>query len=233
MNRRHLTIVPLLLLTPVLFHCANVDTEEGNLRQKSLSSDIPSSASATSGEPVFIRIFKEESELEMWVEGKEGAYRLLAAWPVCKWSGTLGPKLREGDRQSPEGFYSVTPSRMNPESNYHLAFDIGYPNEYDRSYGRTGSAIMVHGICASLGCFAMTNEGIEEIWRPAEAALEGGQPFFQVHIFPFRMTDENMERHKESEWIGFWKNLHEGYDRFERDRRPPEVSVEEGRYVFR
>ncbi|MGE3799529.1 MAG: murein L,D-transpeptidase family protein [Candidatus Kapaibacterium sp.] len=184
------------------------------------------------GAPIFIRIFKEESELEMWVEKDREAFVLLTTWPICKWSGKLGPKLREGDRQSPEGFYYVTPSQMNPESNYHLAFDLGYPNTYDKSYGRTGSDIMVHGICGSLGCFAMTNPYIEEIWTMADAALRSGQPFFRVHIFPFRMSEENMERHHNSEWQEFWENLREGYDYFEREGKPPEVSVQNKKYVF-
>jgi murein L,D-transpeptidase YafK len=183
------------------------------------------------GHPIFIRIFKEESELEIWLEGGDG-FELLRTYPVCYFSGHLGPKLREGDRQSPEGFYFVRPGQMNPNSRYHLAFNIGYPNAYDRAHGRTGSAIMVHGDCVSIGCYAMTDPGIEEIYTLAEGALDNGQPFFRVHIFPFRMTDANMRRHSSSEWYEFWRNLRQGYDLFEETRTPPDVRVEHGTYLF-
>jgi murein L,D-transpeptidase YafK len=183
------------------------------------------------GDPIFIRIFKQEHELEVWLQHDE-RFALLRTYPICSYSGTLGPKLAEGDRQAPEGFYFVTRGRMNPQSNYHLAFDVGYPNAYDRAHGRTGSAIMVHGICASLGCYAMTNPLIEEIYSLADTALKRGQDFFRVHIFPFRMTDESMERHQNSRWIEFWRNLKTGYDHFERNRTPPDVTVENNRYVF-
>lgn len=183
------------------------------------------------GDPIFIRIFKEESELEVWVQGDE-TFQLFRTYDICYYSGRLGPKLRQGDRQSPEGFYFVNRGRMNPNSAYHLAFNIGYPNRYDRSHRRTGSAIMVHGDCVSIGCYAMTDAGIDEIYTLADAALNNGQDFFRVHIFPFRMTPENMRRHRDSEWYGFWENLREGYGLFELGRMPPNVEVRDKRYVF-
>jgi len=183
------------------------------------------------GESIFVRIFKHERELELWT--LRGAhYELARVYPICRFSGALGPKLRQGDRQSPEGFYFVRQGQLNPNSRYHLSFNIGYPNAYDRSLGRTGSAIMVHGGCASIGCFAMTDEVIEEIYAMAESALRGGQPFFRVHVFPFRMHSTNMVRFRGSRADEFWENLKEGYDVFERDRRPPNVLVEQQRYVF-
>ena len=181
------------------------------------------------GAPVFVRIFKQESELELWAE-RGGAHVLVKTYPICTWSGTLGPKLREGDRQSPEGFYRVTRERLNPNSRFHLSFNVGFPNAYDRAHGRTGSFLMVHGNCVSLGCYAMTDAGIEEIYGMVEAALDGGQPSVQVHIFPFRMTDAKMRRHGSSKWIGFWRNLKQGYDAFETHGRPPEITVEGGVY---
>ncbi len=185
------------------------------------------------GRPVFFRIVKSPPELEAFLEESPGgAFVRVGGWPICKWSGELGPKLREGDRQSPEGFYFVTRSRMNPNSRYHLAFDIGFPNDYDRAQDRTGSYIMVHGGCASVGCFAMTDPGIEEIYALADAALAGGQPFFRVHVFPFPMTGANLERHRDSPWIDFWENLAEGWRHFEERRRPPDVQVRDGRYAF-
>jgi murein L,D-transpeptidase YafK len=183
------------------------------------------------GSPIFIRIFKESRELEMWVEA-DGGFRLFSTYPICSISGELGPKQRQGDRQAPEGFYYVNPARMNPHSRHHLSFDLGYPNAFDRFHGRTGGALMVHGRCASIGCYAMTNALIEEIYALADAALRNGQPFFRVHAFPFRMTEEEMMRHRGLRWNAFWMNLREGYLFFEETHRPPNVLAREGRYVF-
>ena len=183
------------------------------------------------GAPIFIRIFKSERELELWVKG-ESVFELFRIYPVAAMSGGPGPKQRRGDYQAPEGFYHVTPGRMNPASSYHLSFDVGYPNAYDRALGRTGSLIMVHGDRVSIGCFAMTDEKIEEIFALADAAFRGGQPFFRVHAFPFRMTDSAMAKVRNSEHFEFWTNLKEGYDFFERDRLPPDVTVRETKYVF-
>jgi murein L,D-transpeptidase YafK len=178
-----------------------------------------------------MRIFKELRELEVWCENGS-RFVLFKTYAVCSISGHLGPKLRVGDGQGPEGFYFVTPVQLNPGSRFHLSFNLGYPNAYDRAHHRTGGALMVHGNCVSDGCYAMTDRGIEEIYVLADAALRGGQSFFRVHVFPFRMTDDNMMRHRYSEWSGFWANLNEGYEFFERTGRPPNVEVEAGRYVF-
>ncbi len=183
------------------------------------------------GDPVHIRIFKEPRELELWIGG--GArYSLFKTYPICSYSGGLGPKLKEGDRQSPEGFYRVTADRLNPNSNYHLSFNLGFPNAYDRAHRRTGSYLMVHGKCASIGCYAMTDAGIEEIYLLTEAALAAGQQAVDVHIFPFRMTDEKMAEFSHSEWIGFWENLKQGHDRFEAHGVPSSIDVAGRRYVF-
>ena len=183
------------------------------------------------GSPVFIRIFKSERELELWVKG-DGGYELFRTYAVAAMSGKLGPKLREGDRQAPEGFYYVPPSRMNPNSRFHLSMNLGYPNGYDRGHRRTGSALMIHGGNASIGCFAMTDPKIEEIYALTEAALRNGQSFFRVHCFPFRMNSANMKKHASSQWHSFWVNLKEGYDFFESTKLPPDVRVKEGKYVF-
>lgn len=184
------------------------------------------------GAPIFVRIFKHEAELELWVADATGTLRLLRTYPICAHSGALGPKLREGDLQAPEGFYFVKTSQLNPNSRYHLAFNIGYPNAYDRAHERTGSAIMVHGDCVSIGCFAMTDAVIEDIYAFAAAALEHGQPFFRVHIFPFRMTDDAMAINRDNPWFDFWTNLKEGYDYFEDHGAPPDVQVHDRRYTF-
>ncbi len=185
------------------------------------------------GDPIFIRIFKAEREMELWIyHGGQGRYRLFKTYPVAGMSGELGPKLAEGDLQAPEGFYFVGRSRMNPASSYHLSFDLGYPNTYDRAHGRTGSYLMVHGSVVSVGCFAMTDHGIEEIYTLADAALSGGQKYFRVHVFPFRMTARAMAEAGGHEWFAFWENLREGYDHFERQGIPPDVSVSGLRYAF-
>jgi murein L,D-transpeptidase YafK len=182
------------------------------------------------GLPVFIRIFKLPGELEIWLAEKN-RFRLFKSYPICSYSGYLGPKLREGDWQSPEGFYSVTAERMNPRSSYHLSFNIGYPNEYDRVLNRDGGNIMVHGSCSSMGCFAMNDSRIEEIYTLVHAALAGGQDSIAVHIFPFPLTAANLGKYASSPWSGFWNNLQEGFDVFERTGQVPQIEVAGGRYV--
>jgi murein L,D-transpeptidase YafK len=185
------------------------------------------------GDPVFLRAFKEERVLEVFVRRREqGKFALFRSYPIAAASGRPGPKLREGDGQVPEGFYYVPPSAMKPDSIYHLAFNIGYPNAYDRAHGRTGSHIMIHGNRVSIGCLAMTDAKIEEIYTLCAAAHANGQKFFRVHLFPFRMTDERMRREGDSEWIGFWRNLKQGHDWFEEKGLPPDVTVKDGVYHF-
>lgn len=183
-------------------------------------------------DPILIRVFKQESVLEIWKRDKTGRYALLKDYKICAWGGTIGPKIREGDKQSPEGFYTVTPARMNPNSQYHLSFDVGYPNAFDRAFGRTGAAIMVHGACTSAGCFAMTDGQVEEIYALAREAFAGGQPSIQVQSFPFRMTAQNMARNRNNPHAPFWRNLKEGYDHFEVTKLEPKVDVCDRRYVF-
>ena len=185
------------------------------------------------GSPVFIRAFKEERQLELFVQDSEsGEFKLFRTYPVAASSGTLGPKLAEGDGQVPEGFYFVPPSMMRPDSRYHLAFNIGFPNAYDRAHKRTGSFIMIHGNDVSIGCLAMTDAKIEEIFTLGAAAHAKGQPFFRVHVFPFRMTESRMEQAAGSKWEDFWQNLKQGYDSFEKTGKPPNAEVSNGRYQF-
>lgn len=183
------------------------------------------------GAPIFMRIFKRDFELELWML-RDGRFHRFATYPICLWSGHLGPKHKEGDRQSPEGFYTVDSTALNPASKYHRSFNLGFPNTFDRAHGRTGSFLMVHGGCASIGCYAMTDAVIEEIWALVTAALKSGQERFQVQVFPFRMTERNMALHARSSDAPFWQQLKQGYDLFEDSRLPPRVSVCQGRYVF-
>ncbi len=185
------------------------------------------------GDPIYVRIFKKEARLEIYMQRENGEFDLFDTYDICRLRKKLGPKLKEGDRKSPEGFYYVLPSWMNPWSRFRLAYNIGYPNRYDRMLDRTGSNLMVHGKCVSSGCFAMRN-GIDEIYILADAALRNGQRFYRVHIFPFEMTEKNMNRYRKNEWIEFWRNLKEGHDLFQVFRRPPnvEVDLENKKYIF-
>src|SRR5438445_4868244 len=182
--------------------------------------------------PILVRIFKEESELEIWKEDKSGRFALLNTYPICRWSGDLGPKFKQGDRQAPEGFYTITPGLMNPNSNYYLAINTGFPNTYDRANGRTGAFLMSHRDCSSAGCYAMTDEQIAEIYALARESFFGGQKSFQIQAYPFRMTPLNMAKHRNSPHMAFWKMLKQGYDHFEVTRLDPKVDVCEKRYVF-
>jgi murein L,D-transpeptidase YafK len=182
--------------------------------------------------PILLRIFKEESELEIWKMARDGKYALLRTYPICRWSGELGPKIKQGDRQAPEGFYAITPELMNPRSSYYLSFNLGFPNEFDRAHGRTGAHLMVHGDCSSAGCYAMTDEQIMEIYALSRDSFDGGQLSFQVQAFPFRMTAKNMARHRKNPNMAFWRMLKEGSDHFELTKKAPKVDVCEKRYVF-
>jgi murein L,D-transpeptidase YafK len=182
--------------------------------------------------PILIRIYKEDSTLEVWKQDRTGKFALLNSYPICKFSGHLGPKTTEGDHQAPEGFYDITPGQMNPNSSEFLAFNTGYPNAYDRSLGRTGSFVMVHGGCASVGCYAMTDYEMEEIYGLADEAFKGGQDKIQLQAFPFRMTEENLASHAGDPNMPFWAMLKTGSDAFLASERPPMVAVCDQRYVF-
>jgi murein L,D-transpeptidase YafK len=186
----------------------------------------------TAEAPILVRIFKQEAELEVWKQDRSGKFSLLKVYPICRWSGELGPKIRQGDRQAPEGFYTITSGQLNPNSSYYLSFNIGYPNAFDRAHERTGSALMIHGDCLSAGCYAMTDEQMGELYALAREALAAGQPGFQVQALPFRMNPLNMARHRNNPHMPFWKSLKQGYDYFEATRQQPKVDVCEKRYVF-
>jgi murein L,D-transpeptidase YafK len=182
--------------------------------------------------PILVRLFKTEAELEVWKQTRSGQFALLKTYPICRWSGDLGPKVREGDRQAPEGFYSITPGQMNPQSAYYLSFNTGFPNAFDRALGRTGSQLMVHGDCSSRGCYAMTDEQIAEIYSLGRESFFGGQRAFQFQAYPFRMTAVNMAKHRNNPNMAFWKMIKEGYDHFEVTRQEPKVDFCEKKYVF-
>lgn len=183
------------------------------------------------GAPIYVRIFKHESELELWVEGGDGRHVLFRTYPICTFSGTLGPKQKQGDNQAPEGFYRVGAGQLNPASQYHLSFNLGYPNAYDRAHRRTGDFLMVHGACVSIGCYAMGDAAIEEIYTLVAASLAAGQRAFDVHAFPFRPEDATLEARSTSPWHAFWRELQPAYTRFEQTRKVPRIRVQDGHYV--
>lgn len=224
-----------LALSTMLSGCVSAVLDVDNRSVQPISARLigeMSSRQMTPADPILVRIFKDESELEIWKRNRSGRYALLKTYPMCRWSGMLGPKTRNGDRQAPEGFYHVSAGMLNPNSQYYLSFNLGYPNRLERALGYTGEALMVHGACTSSGCFAVTDEAIAEIYAVAREALKGGQTAFQVQAFPFRMTPENMARNWNDPNFEFWANIKQGYDIFEVTRRQPMVSVCGRRYVF-
>ncbi len=222
-----LCLIAILGTVPACGEKKGFVNEETSLETRLQSAGLPL------GAPVFIRAFKEEKTLELFLQSPQtNRFELFASYPIAAASGRLGPKHREGDRQVPEGFYYVPPSAMNPNSRYHLSFNIGYPNDYDLAHGRTGSYIMVHGSNVSIGCLAMTDEKIEEIYKLCEAAHQAGQPLFRIHIFPFRMTQRRLDLAKGEAWHSFWKNLKQGYDLFEENKVPPNTKVSQKQYTF-
>ncbi len=232
MHKRFLVIL-LCVFAPISHGLYQYDAPKLVDIRQSLVADLESELKKNKlslGSSLFIRIFKQSRELEVWIKNER--YELFKSYPICYHSGTLGPKQEEGDMQSPEGFYDITAERLNPWSQYHLAMNIGYPNAYDKALNRTGEHLMIHGGCVSEGCFAMTNERVEEIYFLVEAALENGQKKVPVHIFPFRMTDVTLLMQAENPWYDFWKSLQLGYEYFEDHGTPPDVSVGPQGYQF-
>ncbi|AWH89712.1 L,D-transpeptidase family protein [Limnobaculum parvum] len=224
---KYLFLLSVLLLSSVSFY----STAESQAVPTTKQAIAPSEKQRLLGLPVYIRIIKEEHKLELFVKTKN-SYQHIRTYLICSYSGGLGPKKRQGDYKSPEGFYQITANSLNPNSKYYRAFNIGYPNQYDRAHGFTGNYLMIHGACVSVGCYAMTDEQIAEIYQFVEAAMKNGQQHVNINIFPFRMTNENMRRHQGSENQDFWQQLKVGYDYFEDTHQPPNISVVDGRYAL-
>ena len=207
---------------------AETRAEQAKKRVKPLLTSALEEKTLAYGNAVFIRIFKAEKDLELWVKKGE-RFVLFKTYPICTFSGKLGPKIRQGDNQAPEGFYRVGLGQLNPYSRYHLSFNLGYPNAYDRANQRTGDFLMVHGNCVSIGCYAMGDDAIEEIYTLMEAALRNGQRNIDVHIFPFRYDSTKIDW-QNSEWQSFWRDLKPGFDAFNANNKPPGISVVNRRY---
>ncbi|HUZ34665.1 MAG TPA: L,D-transpeptidase family protein [Xanthobacteraceae bacterium] len=234
--RRALTLSAVVAAGLMLAGCYGEDSYELPTRaMKALSPQMVSlleQKHMPKDSPILVRIFKEESELEVWKQDETGRFQILRVYPICRWSGDLGPKVHEGDRQAPEGFYTITPALMQPNSNYYLAINTGFPNAYDRANDRRGAFLMIHGDCSSRGCYAMTDEQIGEIYSLARESFLGGQQSFQIQAYPFRMTPANLARHRTNSNIAFWRMIKEGNDHFEVSHLEPKVDVCNKHYVF-
>ncbi|BAU93545.1 hypothetical protein MPPM_4940 [Methylorubrum populi] len=231
-SRLRILVPALIGLLGVALSNASALADKANAPIPAATLALMSARGTDAASPIVLRAYKKESEIEVWKRNAAGRYVPIKTYPICRWSGQLGPKTKTGDRQTPEGFYTVAKSQMNPNSRYYLSFDVGYPNAYDRAHGSTGSAVMVHGVCSSMGCFAMTDAVAGELFSIAREAFSGGQRAFQFQSFPFRMTAANMARHRTDPNIAFWRQLKEGSDRFEATGEEPVVSVSGGRYAF-
>lgn len=222
--------------TLALAGCGGIMPKSSSLRAtqsiKQSVVDKMKSMGSSPGQGTMMRIFKETNELEIWKRTASGTFKYFKTYEICAYSGTYGPKIKEGDRQAPEGFYNISAGMMNPNSSYYLSFDTGFPNKFDRAWGRTGSDLMVHGDCSSRGCYSMTDEAIAEIYAIVRESFAGGNPTVQLQIFPFRMTPQKMAAYSTNPNIGFWQNIKEGYDRFELSKTPPNWDVCEKKYVF-
>ena len=189
---------------------------------------------------LFIRIFKQEKILEVWgASTSDGVFKQVKRYAVCRTSGNLGPKRREGDLQIPEGFYHI--DRFNPKSNFYLSLGINYPNRSDQvlgAKGKLGGDIFIHGGCETIGCIPITDDAIKEVYWLAVQAKSNGHAKIPVHIFPTKLDAPTMARLKstfpnDDVLINFWKNLKIGYNWFERERKLPTISISRrGKYQF-
>jgi murein L,D-transpeptidase YafK len=215
-------------------YCAIPETKRSIDAQKRVLDQLKTSFSSKKlnlGSNVFIRIFKENKELEVWIKDKDN-FALFKTYPICAMSGILGPKMKKGDKQAPEGFYTLSANSLHPASSYHLAVNVGYPNHFDKAMASSGSHIMIHGDCCSVGCFAMTDPQIEEIYTIIHHALKNGQKEIPIHIFPFHLTEERLKKHENGSWYFFWSMLQPGYQAFEKTKKLPQVKVKNRLYHF-
>lgn len=213
-------IVRFLFLLLLSFMTLSCTEAAGGDRVTTARQHVVSGLGQHFGKAVFIRIIKEDRELELWVKEPDNTWHVLKTYEIEAMSGELGPKTAEGDKQAPEGFYRVVPGNMNPRSKFHLSFNIGYPNLYDRSMGRTGSFIMIHGGNKSTGCFAMTDPVIEKIYTLVNEAFKAGTTSVPVQIYPFRMTPERMQKEADNGHIDFWNHLLPGWQHTETRQEP-------------
>ena len=232
-STRFITAVAVTLIVGFIINNAHANTRLNEVKSRITSNLVSELAKGglKLGDDVYLRAYKADRELEVWMkpEGKNN-YKLFKTYKIAGGSGVLGPKLAEGDRQMPEGFYTIVPSALNPNSRYHLSFNIGYPNSYDRYHKRTGSFIMVHGSNVSIGCYAMTDPVIEVIYLLVEADLKKGDKKVPFHSYPFRYKRNWETKVQGNQWIPFWKHLETAHQAFDKTKVPPQVSHRKGQY---
>ena len=189
---------------------------------------------------LFIRVFKQEKVLEVWTfAASDSNFKKVRDYAICRTSGNLGPKRREGDLQIPEGFYHI--DRFNPKSSFYLSLGINYPNRSDQILGKKGDLggdIFLHGGCVTVGCIPITDDYIKEVYWLAAQATSNGQAKIPVHIFPTKLDIDKIKQLKkkyatQETLIKFWENLQTGYQWFEKHRNLPKISVNsDGIYQF-
>ena len=229
---KHLAIVGLALSMAACNNTTAIDSRRGLAPQPQTLVAQSERVGANASSPVLIRIFKQSKELELWRKTTDGTYALVKTYEICAYSGELGPKIKQGDRQAPEGFYTVGASQLNYHSIRYLSFNTGYPNIYDRMHGYTGAALMIHGGCDSAGCFAIEDQPMQEVFTAIRDSIKAGQKSVQVHIYPFRMNSLNMFFNRENKNISFWQQLRAGYDKFENTRSELQVNIVNKKYVI-
>jgi murein L,D-transpeptidase YafK len=227
-------IVALFALT--LSGCSIVydraDPRRGLAPQSTALINASESVDTKATSPVLIRIFKQSNELELWRKNSKGYYVLVNTFTVCAYSGDLGPKKKQGDRQAPEGFYTIGASQLNYHSIRFLSLDTGFPNAYDRSHKSTGSSLMIHGGCDSAGCYAIEDAPMQDLFAAVRDALHAGQKSVQLHVYPFRMSAINMLVNQDNQHDDFWHQLKQGYDKFDLTRQELNVTVVNKRYII-
>lgn len=187
---------------------------------------------------MLINAYKAEGKLEIWLKSySDKQYKLFRTYDFCEHSGTLGPKVIEGDKQIPEGFYYI--NVFNPMSTFHLSLGVNYPNSVDLARTgkdrKPGNDIYIHGNCVTVGCIPLTDEKIKEVYVLAVEAKDNGQEKIPVNIYPFKMTDGNMKKYSAlfPTQLAFWKTLQPGYFAFEKNRNLADIKEVGGKYVIK
>jgi murein L,D-transpeptidase YafK len=226
-----IAIVCLLLTGALTVHAKDRVAAARQNKSAAVSELFANAGVAYPPEELYLRAFKHERELEVWAGARGQPLKKVKTYPFCAASGELGPKRRQGDLQVPEGFYTI--DLFNPRSDYHLSIRVSYPNESDRILGQQplGGAIMVHGNCVSIGCIAIEDGPIEELYiltLDSRAKMGRNVP---IHIFPRRLDAAGLAElrklpHATEALLAFWRGLEPGWRFFEETQRPPRVSVD-------
>ena len=248
--KKHVLFLPFLLIsmsispTPINFYQAQLRfprvREALKTKGKVVDEMLSIKGISTTNFEVFFRAFKQEQKFEIWAKNKaEITFKLIKTYDFCAATGILGPKRQSGDRQMPEGFYTI--DAFNPTSNYYLSFRVNYPNASDKKFADSlnpGDNIFVHGSCITIGCIPVGDENIKEIYLLA-ARAKGGEQEIPIHIFPNKMTNENYNSlnsqfASNALLLEFWSWLKPGFDAFEKSNIVPVIAIDDaGKYVIK